>query len=298
VVCHSLITLVFTPHIQLLLRLNFNLFRLRDGEQPLRKKGRGRLIHVSDFINSEDGRLVQRGNDGNIIEDARRITYPGANGDPWWDNEQLLSQVKHAIQIFNTTHPDCQALLVFDQSSAHASLPPDALQAFDMNKSDGGKQRKQCDTVIPESNPVAALRGQPQTMVTNSGQPKGLKTVLEECGFTVSKLCAKCAPVCPFKSNNCCMARLLSQQDDFVNQLSMLEQLIGDAGHYCIFLPKFHCELNPIEMVRDSSPCTISFTLTCDLSTGGGANTGTVRTPNKTSRKQKELPSSSLMHAL
>jgi len=28
---------------------------LRPGEQPLRKKSRGRLIHVSDFINEEDG---------------------------------------------------------------------------------------------------------------------------------------------------------------------------------------------------------------------------------------------------
>ncbi|KAF8554207.1 hypothetical protein OG21DRAFT_1484895 [Imleria badia] len=44
------------------------------------------------------------------------------------------------------------------------------------------------------------------------------------------------------------MARLLSKQDDFTNQLSMLETLIQDAGHECIFLPKFHCELNPIEM--------------------------------------------------
>lgn len=44
------------------------------------------------------------------------------------------------------------------------------------------------------------------------------------------------------------MARLLSKQDDFVNQVSMLETLIETAGHECIFLPKFHCELNPIEM--------------------------------------------------
>ena len=44
------------------------------------------------------------------------------------------------------------------------------------------------------------------------------------------------------------MAHLLSKQDDFTNQPSMLEALIKDAGHKCIFLPKFHCELNPIEM--------------------------------------------------
>ncbi|KAF8814351.1 hypothetical protein BYT27DRAFT_7082444, partial [Phlegmacium glaucopus] len=28
----------------------------------------------------------------------------------------------------------------------------------------------------------------------------------------------KCSPVCPIENTNCCMARLLSQQDDFKNQ--------------------------------------------------------------------------------
>ena len=52
-------------------------------------------------------------------------------------------QIKSAIEIFEVAHPGCQALFIFDQSSAHASLPLDALQAFDMNKSNGGKQCKQ-----------------------------------------------------------------------------------------------------------------------------------------------------------
>jgi hypothetical protein len=204
---------------------------------------------VSDFINEEDGRLVIRDEHGNITCDARKIIYPGSNGDPWWDTDQLLTQVQNAIDIFNTVHPDCQALFIFDQSSAHASLPPDALRAFDMNKSDGGKQRKQRDTIIPMSNPTVACRGQVQRMTTLSGEPKGLKAVLEERGFDIRGLRAKCSPVCPFESTRCCMARLLSQQDDFINQQSMLEVLIRGAGHECIFLPKFHCELNPIEMV-------------------------------------------------
>ena len=62
-----------------------------------------------------------------------------------------------AIEIFEAAHPGKQALFIFDQSSAHASLPPDALKAFEMNKSDGGKQRIQRDTIIPQSNPVAEL---------------------------------------------------------------------------------------------------------------------------------------------
>ncbi|KDQ33601.1 hypothetical protein PLEOSDRAFT_164326 [Pleurotus ostreatus PC15] len=221
---------------------------LREGKNVLRKKGRGRLIHVSDFVTEVSGRLVLFNANGEIIEDARQIIYPGTNGDAWWDHEQLLAQVKRAIQIFETAHPGCHALFIFDQSSAHASLGPDALHAFEMNKSNGGKQRHQRDTVIPMNNPVVKLRGKPQPMKLPNGQPKGLQQVLEERGFDVKGLKAKCKPVCPFENKGCCMARLLSQQDDFANQTSLLEELIRKAGHECIFLPKFHCELNPIEM--------------------------------------------------
>jgi len=142
-------------------------------------------------------------------------------------------------------------LFIFDQSSTHASLPPDALKAFEMNKSDGGKQCKQCNTIIPQSNLDPRFQGHPQQMTTSSGQQKGLQAILEEHRFDVLGLKARCIPVCPFESQNCCMARLLSQQEDFVNQESMVETLIKGAGHECIFLPKSHCELNPIEMVSN-----------------------------------------------
>jgi hypothetical protein len=75
-----------------------------------------------------------------------------------------------------------------------------------MNKSNGGRQRYQCDTIIPESNPDPQFRSQAQSMTTTSGEAKGLKQTLEERGFDVSKLKAKCSPVCPFESINCCMA--------------------------------------------------------------------------------------------
>jgi hypothetical protein len=100
---------------------------------------------------------------------------------------------------------------------------------------------------------LTQFRGVYQEMITPQGEAKGLKDCLEECGFDISWVEAKCSPVCPFESQNCCMARLLSQQEDFMDQPSMLELMIKNKSHECIFLPKFHCELNPIEMVSLTS---------------------------------------------
>src|SRR5258705_6662778 len=165
--------------------------KLREGEQPLQRKGWGRLIHVSDFINEEDGQLVLLDKNGHIVRDACKVIYPGNNGDPWWDTDQLLVQVKSAMEIFEAAHPDCQALFVFDQSSAHASLPPDAPKAFTMNKSNGGAQHKQKNTVIPQSNPDPQFCGVPQEMITAQGEAKGLKDCLGEHEFDVSRMKAK-----------------------------------------------------------------------------------------------------------
>ena len=205
---------------------------------------------MSDFVEEENGRLLIKDQDDMIVKDARCITYLGTNSDSWWDLAQLLKQIDKAILIFEEVHPGCHALFIFDQSSAHASLGPEALCAFDMNKSNGGKQQKQKDTIIPMSNPEPHFRGLPQKMTLETGEPKGLQQTLEERGFNIVGMRAKCSPVCLIKNERCCMARLLSRQEDFRNQVSLLEQTITDRGHLCMFLPKFHCELNPIKMVR------------------------------------------------
>jgi hypothetical protein len=149
---------------------------LRKDEQPLRKKGHGRLIYVSAFINPENGCLIHLDQSGHVLRDSTKIIYPGSQGDAWWDTDQLLVQMGEAVEVFELAHPGKQALFIFDQSSAHASLPPDALKAFEMNKLDGRKQCKQRDTVIPESNPVPEHRGKTQKMTLENGQPKGMQT--------------------------------------------------------------------------------------------------------------------------
>ncbi|PLW07722.1 hypothetical protein PCANC_24726 [Puccinia coronata f. sp. avenae] len=41
---------------------------------------------------------------------------------------------------------------------------------------------------------------------------------------------------------------VMSCQSDFMNKRPLLQTLIEDAGHACLFLPKFHCKLNPIKL--------------------------------------------------
>jgi hypothetical protein len=106
---------------------------LKAGQQSLQKKSCSRLIYVSDFINPETGQLM-RDRSGTIVQDARKIIYPGSNGDSWWDMQQLLAQMNDAVTIFKTAFLGKQGLFIYDNSSAHASLPANALKAFEMNK--------------------------------------------------------------------------------------------------------------------------------------------------------------------
>ncbi|KIK74723.1 hypothetical protein PAXRUDRAFT_45107, partial [Paxillus rubicundulus Ve08.2h10] len=45
-------------------------------------------------------------------------------------------------------------------------------------------------------------------------------------------------------STDCCGKQILKLQPDFKAQKSLVQEVIKNAGHLLIFLPKFHCELN------------------------------------------------------
>lgn len=291
---------------------------LPDNMNELRKKGRGRLIHNSDWIveDRSTGRLTISPQDIQQVQseyglvpkftDAAIVTYPGANGDKWWDCSQLIEQVKtRAIPIFNYLFPDAQGVFVFDFSSAHESYGPHALRVSNINFLPGGKKLPLRDTFMPMDDPriPLELQGRPQSLVypqdhptqTLAGKTKGVRCVLQERGLWelyVAKSkeagknpvfrCASCQLTetkrdqaarearlqrekeaqdafernkemenQAFKDTDdpmCCAARILSLQSDFANEKPLLQKVIEEAGHICIFLPKFHCELNPIEI--------------------------------------------------
>ena len=74
-------------------------------------------------------------------------------------------------------------------------------------------------------------------MVDACGISKGMKIVLEERGIDTTGMKAKD------------MMELLKSFPDFKRQPTMLETYIQQRGHICIYYPKYHCELNPIEHV-------------------------------------------------
>ena len=51
----------------------------------------------------------------------------------------------------------------------------------------------------------------------------------------------------------CCARHRLGAQPDFQNQKSILFEALEETRHLCDFLPKFHCELPPIENYCDYS---------------------------------------------
>ncbi|TFK16561.1 hypothetical protein FA15DRAFT_742089, partial [Coprinopsis marcescibilis] len=96
---------------------------------------------------------------------------------------------------------------------------------------------------------------QPQDFYFPHGHPragvfKGMANILEERGFgSMAGVLAQCKDFkCMPDKPRCCCRRMLYEQPDFANVPSLLEQMCKKRGYDVLFLPKFHPELNPIEM--------------------------------------------------
>lgn len=152
--------------------------------------------------------------------------------------------------MFEDVHgPGYQALFLIDNSQGHSAYSANALLASRMNLRPGGKQARMRDGWFMRNGQKVI---QPMTFPKNHpefpDEPKGIKQVLLERDLWVDKLTMKCCQgKCTTGSVDCCAKRLLERQPDFEEQRSLVQEVIKEAGHTCIFLPKFHCELNFIE---------------------------------------------------
>ena len=207
------------------------------GTQVVMQKSKGRGIMVSDFV-SEDGFLCLSDDEIKSISDpnlkryeAREQIEYGENADGYWTNDRFMNQMEVAVKLAEIKYPKDKGFRhcwVFDHSSCHSARSDDALDVSRMNVKPGGKQPKMRDTI---------WNGRVQKMNFSIGVPKGMKLILDERGVNTSKM------------NGDEMRKILSEMEDFKNETCRIEHFLNGKGHICLFLPKFHPELNPIERV-------------------------------------------------
>ena len=213
--------------------------------QIIRPKSRGSGIMVSDFITETGGYLcltqaeydAAKVLDPNIRMGARQLLEYGEGRDGYWTGAKFMAQMEKVVKIAEAKYPKADGyrlFWVFDQSQCHMAYAEDALNVNNMNANPGGKQPLMHDTIY-QGKPIS------MTMVVRSptGEririPRGMKDVLKQRGCYHPKM----------KVED--MKKELSSHPDFANEKNKLETFIHSHGHACLFIPKFHCELNPIE---------------------------------------------------
>jgi len=162
----------------------------------------------------------------------------------------ICMQLKEKIiPAFEAAHgAGYQALFLIDNSQGHSAYGEDALLISRMNIKPGGKQAHMRNGwYIRDGVRISQPMIYPSNHPDHPDTPKGVKAVLVERGLWQQKLRGKCEKACKADADACCNKRILERQPDFCEQKSLVQETIEAAGHVCLFLPKFHCELNFIE---------------------------------------------------
>ena len=164
------------------------------------------------------------------MQDSERLEY-GEAKEGYWTSEKFMKQIKEVVKIADFKYPkeDGRKIVwIFDHSSCNAAMPEDALVVSRMNVNPGGKQPVMRD---------GWWGGKLQRMYFNLEKiPKGMSQVLEERSVNTRGK----------KADEIRIA--LGSHPDFKYEKSGIERfLVEEKKHIMYILPKYHCELNPIE---------------------------------------------------
>ncbi|KDN33743.1 hypothetical protein RSAG8_13174, partial [Rhizoctonia solani AG-8 WAC10335] len=234
----------------------------------LYKKGEGLSLMLAHMVSAKYGLLQRSSYDGNENDTARVVFRPGKERDGYFACDDVCVQIERGLQILTEEHADEHHLLVFDNATTHTKMPDDAPVASRMTL--GPSHKVGGDAIGPSGEkikinfaPAKFADGSPQELYYPANHPKkdlrgafkGLAKILEERGIPgARKLKLQCPTTkgragCPRNQKDCCARTIMANQPDILAQKTVLELLAESYGCSVLYLPKYHCELNPIEQV-------------------------------------------------
>ena len=232
---------------------------MQNSKKKLLPKTNGSSIMISGFCCECHGFMV----DEALNKKSYILFQAGTNREGWWKNDDLVRQCKDVFELIEKLHPESVILFAFDNSMNHHKRAPDGLDASLLPLKDDGKNAPKMRNTEFLQNGVRIN----QQMQTSSGGQKGVRSILIERGiWRVGMLleCQGCRMNVPHANRKnvfslkddsyeltieCCGRYRLSQEPDFLAQKEWLREEIEGRGHQIIYYPKFHCELNYIEMI-------------------------------------------------
>ena len=203
---------------------------------------------------------------------ALHLTYYlfnyGKEREGYWDSDMMVLHTKDVIAMLEFKYPGGKLVFLFDWSSGHDKKPADSVILGKIRLNFGGAQPEMRSTTVMENfvgNPPtypAIKVGDVQHLCFQHDSPppfyrpdllpqeyvgkaKGAKQIAYERGLWRNGMILR-DDANPARS---CFHALAGCQDFQAFVKSILQEEIEKLGHGCDFLPKFHCELNPIERV-------------------------------------------------
>lgn len=210
---------------------------MREGTgSKLAPKSEGSKLMVSDFVCEEIGFLAMSKQWWESMppdtrpasHQARLSLLIGKNRDGYFTGERFEKQLGLAMDLHEILFPGMKAVFMLDWSGCHRKADPSAIDLTKLNVTEGGKQPVYgVTTYNGPTGPVEQVVGQ-----------KGLRKLLEERGVDTSR-----------KTKDELINALRSFSDFATPPQPLVEMVARARGHEVIWIPKYHCELNPIELV-------------------------------------------------
>lgn len=188
------------------------------------------------------------------------VLSPGKGRDGYFKSEKVVEQLKNAVEIAKEQYPDHTHVFLYDKAPSHTKRPAGSICARRMPE--GPSKRSTCPSKDARGRKTQVRMEDgwfpdgtrqpfhyPDNHPTYPGDFKGLAQILRERGMgNIAERRAECPDFkCEKGRTDCCYRRALFSQPDFASRDSTLKEVARALQTLVVFLPEYHCELNPID---------------------------------------------------